>query len=485
VGIGDFGDLEALAEVLRLCGATVLQVLPLNDLGNGDAPYGAISAFALDPIYVALDKLEWMWDDKGFMARLEDARCALEALERVDYPLVRQVKSQLLREAFEKAPEDVRLAYRKFAGENEWLIGYAGFKVCKRSHLRPLEWSRDGIVREASKHTKEMDFEFFTQYCLDSQLRYAHERLNAMGIKFVGDVPILVSRDSVDVLEHPEIFRLDLSAGAPPDMYAQDGQNWGFPIYDFEACKASSFAWWRQRLQIAERFYDLFRIDHVVGLFRFWAIPKDEKTGRNGMFVPQEEWRWGEQGREWLETFLSATKMLPIAEDLGTIPPVCRQVLSELGICGLKVQRWERFWEGDRSFIPPSEYPPVSVATLSTHDSETFRGYYEAQGDYRRDLWLAMGKKSPPPEKATPEVVQEVIKWLSDGASCFMVLMIQDVLDALGLLEGDPASHRINVPAVISKMNWSWRMPVPVEDLVSRYHRDLGSIKELVGTRAG
>jgi len=485
VGVGDFGDLEALAEVLRLTGATMLQVLPLNDLGNGDAPYCAISAFALDPIYVALDKLEWMGDDRGFMRKLAEAQKALESLERVDYPLVRQVKSGLFREAFEKAPKEVRVACEKFAQENEWLVGYAGFKVCDRLNLTPLEWSREGLLREALKHKKEMEFEFFRQYCLDSQLRCAHERLSAMGIKFVGDVPILVSRFSVDVLEHPEIFILDLSAGAPPDMYAQDGQNWGFPIYDFDACRRTGFAWWRKRLQIAERYYDIFRIDHVVGLFRFWAIPKDEKTGRYGMFVPPEEWRWGEQGRQWLETFLSATKMLPIAEDLGTIPPVCRQVLSELGICGLKVQRWERFWEGDMSFIPPSQYPPVSVATLSTHDSETFRGYYEAQKDYRRDLWQAMGMHSSPPEKASSEVVQAVIKWLSDGSSCFMILMIQDVLDAFELLGGDPMMHRINVPGIISKMNWSWRMPIRVEDLLSDHQDDLRSLKHLVSTRTG
>ncbi len=486
-GVGDVADLKAMVDFAGEAGASLVQVLPVQDMGTGCVPYGAVSAFALDPVHLALDEVEAVRCEADLMRRVREVGQHLNQRRRVDFEAVRREKAAILAEAWRRARgPGVRSEVARFREENPWFEGYALFRVIREAEgFRSWEeWAGrygeadlERVRRERSEDIERIAFE---QWLLDGQWRRVHGYAKERGVFLVGDVPILVGRDSADVFERRELFRLDTAAGAPPDMYAEDGQNWGFPTYDWDAHRRTGFEWWRARLQHMEKYFDLYRIDHVVGFFRIWTIPAGERGGRRGRFVPEDEREWGRHGREILEMMLGATRMLPLAEDLGTIPPVCRETLQDLGICGLKVQRWERDWEGDRRFILPREYAPLSVAMLSTHDSETFAGWWEAFPEDRQRLWVDAGFAGTAPERLDLNLHAEFVRWFSEAGSVFLILMIQDVLAPLGRLPGSPAEHRINVPGVVNEVNWRWRWPVGVEQLLED-EEGVARLREWVG----
>ena len=472
-GVGDVGDLADLFQWMEAIGAEVLQLLPVNDCGNDGVPYSALSAFALDPIYVALDRIPGIEAHLDLLAEFAAAAAELNRSPRVAYRRVRETKFALLGRALERLDgPGLEAELSAFDADNPWLADYLPYRAIKeREGFASWEdWDErwqgeDGIARIREIAPDRIRFHRFAQWVLDRQFREARAAAQRHGVLIEGDIPILVARDSADVWRHRGLFRLDVSAGAPPDMYAHDGQNWGFPTYDWSAHQADGHAWWRARLKHAERFYHLYRIDHVVGFFRIWTIPAGESSGRNGEFEPSDESRWGDHGRGILSMMLDASTMLPLGEDLGTIPDVCRATLADLGICGFKVQRWEKRWHGDRRFIEPSDYPPLSMATLSTHDSEILAQWWAENPDERRELARLLGLDGEPPAMLDPTLHRRILAWIRNAGSLFVVLLIQELLGAHGRLPGDPASHRINLPGVVSPVNWTWRCPLTIEAL--------------------
>ncbi len=473
VGIGDSADLFALTDWCAQVGMSVIQILPINDMGMDNIPYCALSAFALDPVYLALDRVREIMDDPDLSLRLDALREALKHSVRVDYAAVRAGKMGLLRAAFAKVdPAVLRDRLRQFATEHPWLDGYVLYRAIKEVEAFHgwEDWGPRYADEEqrrdfAAEHADDMAFFAWLQLLLCEQFGEARAYANARGVLIEGDIPILVSRDSADCWLHPELFHMDASAGAPPDLYAADGQNWGFPTYDWDALRRTDYAWWRGRLRHAARFFDLYRIDHVVGFFRIWTIAKGMRNGREGQFVPADEGVWEQHGRTLLRMMVESCDMLPLAEDLGTVPPVARKVLAEMGICGLKVQRWERRWNEDRSFIDPSLWSPLSVATLSTHDSETLAGWWETSPDDRVVLARTLGFEGEVPARLPGAIERAIVRWLRRTPSRFVVLAMQDLLSPLGLLPGKPSDHRVNVPGVVDGVNWTWRCPMNIEDL--------------------
>jgi len=309
-------------------------------------------------------------------------------------------------------------------------------------------------------------FHVFCQWLMDLQFTSAHMYAREHGVLIEGDIPILVSRDSSDVWAQPGMFHLEYAAGAPPDMYCEDGQHWGFPTYRWDVVRARDYDWWRGRLRQASRYFDLYRIDHVVGFFRIWTIDVNAPNGRTGWFDPSDEARWGEHGRSILQMMLNSTGMLPLAEDLGTIPPICRSTLRDMGICGLKVQRWEKRWDTDRRFIEPRDYDPISVATLSTHDCDIAADWWAtADESDRAEIWTMMGREGPAP--TTPGGADELdfLTWFAGAGSLFVVLALQDLIHPFGLLENPLSDHRINLPGTVGPHNWSWRCPVSIREM--------------------
>jgi len=165
---------------------------------------------------------------------------------------------------------------------------------------------------------------------------------------------------------------------------------------------------------------------------------------------------------------LDASHMLPLAEDLGTIPPVCRETLTDLGICGMKVQRWEKNWHGDQRFIEPAQYPALSLATVSTHDSELLGEWWRNFPQDRQELWDLLELDGWSTADLDPETHAALLAWVARGDALFVIYMLQELLAPVGLLPGDPASHRVNIPGTVGDHNWAWRCPVGLEELQSR-----------------
>ena len=268
-GIGDFRDLRPLVDWAAATGQCIIQLLPVNDTTRrgeweDSYPYSPISSFALHPLYLRLQDLG-IRKTAAFTAEQK----ALNALPEIDWPRVAKAKMAWIRKAFlARGERDLSsAACRKFATENAfWLDEYAAF--CAR---------RDGL---------EPEYYVWMQYHLDKQLSEEVRYARAHGVYFKGDLPIGVSADSAEAHFHPELFNLDSSAGAPPDYFSADGQNWGFPTYNWEAMEADGYAWWKSRLRVMSRYFDAFRIDHIIGWFRIWEIPLSFQSGLMGHFNP-------------------------------------------------------------------------------------------------------------------------------------------------------------------------------------------------------
>ena len=485
-GMGDLRDLREFIDLLADCSVGLLQILPMNDAGLDGVPYSALSAFALDPAFISLDDVAAMLPGEvSWPAELERARARFADAGRVDNNAVRTARIALLRRAFDLLESDGPLDEpEQFRADNPWVETYAAFKVLReRAGFASWEsWNVPALNAVGTlRDSPDFRFHVFCQWLMDRQMCEVHQHARARNVLLEGDIPILVARDSADVWARPELFHMESAAGAPPDMYSEDGQTWGFPTYRWDVAAASGYDWWRARLRHAARYYDLYRIDHVVGFFRIWTVDRNARNGREGWFDPPDESVWGDHGRTILRMMLEATDMLPLAEDLGTIPAICRSTLRAMGICGMKVQRWEKDWNGSRRFIRPEDYDPLSVATLSTHDCEILADWWASAGDGdRNEIWALMGRDGAPPSDLAGDDGIDLLTWFMRAGSAFVVLSLQDVMHPVGLLPGSPATHRINLPGMVGPQNWSWRCPVSTAELAAD-QRFTGLLRSLVG----
>jgi len=388
-GIGDFNDLELLVDWCSESGNSILQLLPMNEVGMTFCPYDAISSFALEPAYISLNSLA--------PARKKFVRAGINSLKKkfpagsahVDYG-IKKAKNNFLRELYLEENGCSSPEFKKYAKENSyWLDDFALFKVLKDYHGgKPwYDWDGGYKGRDPSmlkdfeiNNAEEVSFQKWVQWLAYAQFKDAKDYAGMKDVKICGDLPILISRDSADVWAHPEFFKLDFSAGAPPDMYCSMGQRWGMPTYNWERIEKDGYTYLKKKLKFAENFYDMLRIDHVVGLFRIWSIPYDEpleSEGLRGSFDPPDEKNWGARGRRILSVMNGSTSILFLVEDLGTIPKDCPKVLKEFGIPGNDVQRWTKDWVTTHDFLEPKKYRLNSVSMLSTHDTTNWSAWWQ------------------------------------------------------------------------------------------------------------
>ena len=381
-GIGDFSDIKFLVDLANKTGNSIIQFLPLNETGPTFCPYDSVSSFALEPAYLSLANLV----SEKTIEKLRERYPVVDT--HVNYH-IKQDKMGILYDIFDEK-DCTKSVFLKFNEENShWLEDFALFKVLKQQHNNAAwyEWSQPYKIRNKKEiesfsklHKKQLLFQKWVQFLLYQQLSEARKYANRKGVLLKGDLPILVSRDSSDVWAHPEFFKLDFVAGAPPDMYCAKGQRWGMPTYNWDVIASEGYRYLKEKLRYAENFYDILRVDHVVGLFRIWSIPYNEpkeNVGLNGFFDPPDEGRWREHGRNILLLILNNSDMLLCAEDLGIIPRPCTETLYELGVLGNEVQRWVKDWNVRHDFLRPDEYRVMSVVMLSTHDTTSFSGWWE------------------------------------------------------------------------------------------------------------
>lgn len=303
-GVGDFGDLKLMIDWVAKTHQRLLQVLPINDSTSTHTwtdsyPYSCISVFALHPQYCDLRQLPAI-DDKVEADRFEMLREELNALPQVDYERVNNAKIKYLQMLFKQEGKKVLESedFKSFfKATNHWLVPYAQYcYLCDKNgtcefdkwedHNQWNEADRDALSNPQNKAFEDVAFFYYVQYVLDRQMRSAHDYARARGVILKGDIPIGVNRNGCDVWHEPEYFHLDSQAGAPPDAFSVNGQNWGFPTYNWERMIADGCQWWVRRFQNMQQYFDAYRIDHVLGFFRIWAIPTDCVHGLLGQFQP-------------------------------------------------------------------------------------------------------------------------------------------------------------------------------------------------------
>jgi 4-alpha-glucanotransferase len=296
-GVGEFADLKAMGDWAASAGLRMLQILPINDTTSSRTwtdsyPYSAISVFALHPLYLRVDEMSYALTDRADFAEEKEA---LNILVHVDYEAVMGVKWRATREVFD-ANRDAILrdaAFLDFLKRNrDWVLDYAVFSVKRDEHGTAVfsEWGKwaayDAKKAGALASSTEVMYYVWLQYELDRQLADAVGHLHSVGVALKGDLPIGVDRDSVDAWVAPHLFNMAAQTGAPPDAFAVKGQNWGFPTYDWEEMKKDGYAWWRARFEKLSRYFDAYRIDHILGFFRIWQVPVEHIDGIMGWFDP-------------------------------------------------------------------------------------------------------------------------------------------------------------------------------------------------------
>ena len=303
-GIGDFGDLKKMVDWISKTHQRALQILPINDTTithtwTDSYPYSCISIFALHPQYADLTVLPALKDKKQ-SEKFEKLRKELNALPQIDYERVNDAKTEYLRLLFEQEGEKVleSSAFKKFFAETEsWLVPYAQYSYMRDKfgtadfshwpdHKQWDEADRKALSNPKDKAYKEVAFFYYVQFVLSSQLKAVHEYAQAHKIILKGDIPIGVNRYGCDVWTEPRYFNLNGQAGAPPDDFSVNGQNWGFPTYNWDEMIKDGCQWWVNRFQNMAQYFDAYRIDHVLGFFRIWEIPIHSVHGLLGQFAP-------------------------------------------------------------------------------------------------------------------------------------------------------------------------------------------------------
>lgn len=494
-GIGEFADLRPLVDWAVSTGQCIIQLLPVTDTTRkgewkDSYPYSPVSSFALHPLYIHLQGL-----GLKETAAFKKEQAELNALPELDYPRVFKAKMAWIRKAFEArgAKDLASAAYKKFYIDNAaWLGEYAEF--CAR------------------RDSNEPEYHAWIQYYLDKQFAEVVAYARSKGVSFKGDLPIGVSGDSADAYWHPELFNLDSSTGAPPDFFSVDGQNWGFPTYNWEEMAKDDYAWWKSRLRHMSRYFDAFRIDHILGFFRIWEIPAEFKGGLNGHFNPAlpysaeeisalglpieglfhddprkpgmyqplispdktglEPWQterfdalytdffyhrhdafWRRNAEKKLPELLSATGMLACGEDLGMVPDCVPGVMDHESILSLEMANMDK----------GRPWPYLSVCATSSHDMATLRMQHDEEG--KGDL--------------QPWEVRRILWDHLDSASMLAIFPLQDwvAMDPV-LRREDFKNERINQPAD-SNHHWRYRFHRNIEDLMSS-PRFLSEIRALL-----
>ena len=303
-GIGDFGDLKVMIDFVASTGQKVLQLLPINDTTithtwTDSYPYSCISVFAIHPQYANLHALPELKDAKA-RAESEKTRAELNALDKIDYEKVNDFKINYLRQIFNQEGEKMMKTaeYKAFFQDTkQWLVPYAQYSYLrdKNGTADFNQWPDHQVWDEAERKAltdpktaayKNVAFFYFVQFVLDRQMQEAHEHAKAKGVILKGDIPIGVNRNGCDVWMEPKYFNLNGQAGAPPDDFSANGQNWGFPTYNWFEMLKDGCQWWNRRFQNMARYFDAYRIDHVLGFFRIWEIPVSSVHGLLGQFAP-------------------------------------------------------------------------------------------------------------------------------------------------------------------------------------------------------
>ena len=547
-GVGDFGDLKQMVDWCAKTKQRVLQVLPINDTNmtytwQDSYPYNSISIYALHPQYTDFRQLPALKDPER-KAYFDALKQELNALPQIDYERMNNAKLEYLRELYAQEGSKTlkSTAFKQFFEQNKaWLVPYAAF-----CHYRDFygtatfsEWpdhktfsekEREAMSKSTTKIYKEVAFWYYVQFNLDQQMRAAHTYARKNKVILKGDIPIGISRDGVEAWVEPKYFNLNGQAGAPPDAFSADGQNWGFPTYDWDTMLADGCSWWVRRFRKMAEYFDAYRIDHVLGFFRIWEIPVSEKSGLMGQFSPalglsreeieaygvqfndglflvdhkrNDRWHpriavqyqeaynqlnedqkyhfnqlyndyfyrrnnqfWYTEAMKKLPKLTQATRMLVCAEDLGMVPDCVPWVMNELRILSLEIQSMPK--DPTTRFGHLSRNPYRSVDTISTHDMPTLRQWWDEDEERTQSYFNTMLFRGGPAPHPLPDwLAKDIVSRHLTSPSMLCLLSFQDWISIDdGLRLPDENAERINIPAN-PRHYWRYRMHLTIEQLLA------------------
>ena len=547
-GVGDFGDLKLMIDWCAKTKQRILQVLPINDTNmtrtwQDSYPYNSISIYALHPQYTDFRQLPAIKDEAKRTA-FETLRKELNELPQIDYERMFAAKMDYLREIYAQEGSKVlkSKAFKEFFEQNkEWLVPYAAF-----CHYRDLygtatfqEWpdhhelpasEREAMTKSTTKLYKDVAFWYFVQFNLDQQMHAAHAHARAQRVILKGDIPIGISRDGVEAWVEPKYFNLNGQAGAPPDPFSADGQNWGFPTYNWDEMLKDGCSWWVRRFKKMAEYFDAYRIDHVLGFFRIWEIPVPYKSGLMGQFSPalgmsreeieaygvafndglflvdhkrDDRWHpriavqyqeayerlddgqkanfnrlyndyfyrrnnqfWYTEAMKKLPKLTQATRMLVCAEDLGMVPDCVPWVMNELRILSLEIQSMPK--DPTTRFGKLSHNPYRSVDTISTHDMATLRQWWDEDEERTQAYYnTTLRRGGAAPHPLPGWLAKDIVSRHLTSPSMLCLLSFQDWISISEALRlPDQNAERINIPAN-PRHYWRYRMHLTIEQLLA------------------
>lgn len=489
-GVGDYAAMEKWLPWLASTGTKILQILPIHETGPGeDCPYAAMTAFALDPVYIAVEEVPEVKtspEAQKIIQREHSLIQKLRAGHKVVYAPVRELKMAALRAAFDwfydnefKRSTPRAAEFLEFQKNTRWLYTYSAFRCLKDVHgwSSWTTWHRDlrackpdAVARFRLHHEKDVLFYEYLQWIAAEQWARVRQAAHGNGIWLFGDLPFMVNQESPDVWANQKTFDISTEVGAPPDYFNPEGQRWGLPAYNWHGLEKSKFAWWRDRVHRAVEIYDLFRLDHLVGFFRTWVIPAD---GTGARFDNDGAESQQKRGERFLKMVIEeAGSALPVAEDLGVIPPFVYTTLGELNIPGYKIPRWEKD-EKTQTYRDPEKFPQVSLAVASTHDCETMRDWWDIISLHERYLFWKMATRNT--EEASPDyddrVHKTILARILGAHSAIALFLLQDII---------ATKDRINTPGTVGEQNWTWRTPGTPEETEAKYRAKLDEYRQLL-----
>jgi 4-alpha-glucanotransferase len=460
-------------------------------------------------------------------------RQELNALPQIDYERMFKAKMDYLKELFEQEWKHVKAtkAYKQFYDDNrQWLVPYAEFCVNRDKYGTAdfNQWPKEAKAQKP-KANSQQDFWCYVQFNLDQQMHTAHEYARSHRVILKGDIPIGISRDGVEAWVEPKYFNLNGQAGAPPDPFSAEGQNWGFPTYNWDEMLKDGCQWWVRRFRKMAQFFDAYRIDHVLGFFRIWEIPMPAKSGLEGQFAPalglsreeiegygiyghddlflvdhkrNDRWHpriavqyqepyqklndgekynfnrlyndyfyrrnnqfWYQEAMKKLPRLTQATRMLCCAEDLGMVPDCVPWVMNELRILSLEIQSMPK--DDKVRFGHLSHNPYRSVCTISTHDMPTLRQWWDEDEERTQDYFNSMlHRGGGAPHPLPGWLAKDIVSRHLTSPSMLCLISLQDWLSIDERLRlPDQNAERINIPAN-PRHYWRYRMHLSIEQLL-------------------
>jgi 4-alpha-glucanotransferase len=535
LGIGDVAVLREFIDWAAEIGFKVVQLLPINEMGHDNSPYNAISAMAIEPttLYLAPGSPEDLTREE-YDAALADVDLAKLRHGAVKYAAVKNLKRRLLEKAFANfttnGSRDRQSAFRKFCEqEAAWLNDYTFFRALMEENNGSETWdkwpkeqqttdsARTWLDKQSPERKKQFaqreEFFRYSQWIAHEQWSQIKGYAESRGVALMGDIPFGVSYYSADVFSKRDQFALDWCGGAPPETHFKDdkftqkwGQNWGIPIYNWEAMRSRNFDWWRARVRGICHSFQIFRIDHVLGFYRIYAFPwrpqqnkkfldlewdqmLERTGGRAPHFHPRDD--QGAQnsdanrreGEDYLRVVLEESgNARVIGEDLGTVPDYVRPSLRSLGIAGFKIPQWE-YYHG--RVVPGSEYDRLSVATYCTHDHPPVRAMWEdaitgagavaeqARFDLEKIATFAEFKRAGDHIDFERDFYPAIMHALFKSESWIAMVMITDLL---------ARKYRFNIPGTATSANWTRRMQRSISQLRSspKERKRMTFIRELL-----